>query len=332
MPPKRDASGRSKRAAEGSPHLLHETAGHLNDNYATVGVIGRGNFAEINLLRHKSTKEYAVLKTCCKLDAPSLAHLRNEAKVAADIVHSLVLKPLAIADSPGRAGSFSVLLPLCPGGDFLQLLKAQENGRFSEDDAKAYTCMVILAIQAVHKAGYAYRDLKPENLLIRENGYLMLADFGLAARFSQCGRARVGTQMYQAPEIVRKSGHGAAVDWWALGCLVCEILNGSHPFHMEDEDAIDKSILAFQIGSQVDQLVKPHWSSTVASLVSGLLEPDPGERLQGDAVLSNAWFASVDWEGVATMRIPAPRVPITLDSNEDSLLVELTQRCQSGFD
>ena len=121
-----EVSDRAARGGQGSWDLS-QASGALDKDYATIGVLGRGNFSEVNLVRHRQTGELAVLKFCCKLDAPSYGHLRTEAELAKKIRKSsccncpFLLVPIASADAAGRAGNFSLLLPLCPGGDLLQL-------------------------------------------------------------------------------------------------------------------------------------------------------------------------------------------------------------------
>mmetsp|Transcript_7710 Transcript_7710/g.24696 ORF Transcript_7710/g.24696 Transcript_7710/m.24696 type:complete len:127 (-) Transcript_7710:57-437(-) len=89
--------------------------------------------------------------------------------------------------------------------------------------------MASLGVQALHERGFAYRDLKPDNLLLRADGYLALSDFGFACRASECGKLRVGTANYQAPEVVRKARHGKAVGVWSPHHSVeLNELNGRH--------------------------------------------------------------------------------------------------------
>jgi serine/threonine protein kinase len=88
----------------------------------------------------------------------------------------------------------------------------------------------------MHSKGIAYRDLKPENTLIGENGYPKLIDMGFAKRihnrrtFSMCG-----TPDYMAPEIIKRQGHGKGVDFWALGCMIFEMITNTSPFNRGDD-------------------------------------------------------------------------------------------------
>jgi len=348
----RTSSSRASRVGTGTPHVLEEATGDFSADYITVGVLGRGSFAEVNLLRHRVSGELFVLKTCCKLDAPSYSHLRAEATAmaafrSADAPHPLLVCPLACSNPPGRSANYSLLMPLCPGGDLLQLLRRQPRGAFPAEHARLYAAMASLGVQALHERGFAYRDLKPDNLLLRADGYLALSDFGFACRASECGKLRVGTANYQAPEVVRKARHGKAVDWWALGVMLVEMLAGELPFappreegegggakECDVEAATDAAVLAHPGG--VPLRCAPAVPAGAASdLVASLLEPDPAARLGAAdpaAVRAASWMAELDWAALEAHSLPPPHVPPPLDADADVALCELTKRCQSGFD
>ena len=85
-------SDRAARTGQGKWDLA-EASGALDRDYATIGVLGRGAFSEVNLVRHRETKQFAVLKFCCKLDAPSQSHLRTEADLSYFLLHIPSIPP-----------------------------------------------------------------------------------------------------------------------------------------------------------------------------------------------------------------------------------------------
>ena len=337
-------SARAARTGSGGWDLS-EASGSLDVDYETLGVLGRGNFSEVNLLRHRATRELRALKFCCKLDAPSYSHLRAETAMASRVSHPFVLSPLSVCDSAGRAGNFSVLLPLCPGGDLLQLMRRQAGGALGEPAARSYAAMVALGLGALHLAGLAYRDLKPENLLLDAGGYLRICDFGFTATLSECRKkgTAVGTAMYQAPELLRKQPHGFGVDWWALGCLLIEMVRGASPFAGDGDEDTEAAVLAHAGGVPPPKGEVAAEPSAALNDLCGrlLLEPAPAERLgadgrdaaaEGGPLRAHAWFDGFDWSGCLEMTAPAPSVPPPLPEQTDELLLELTKRCQQGFD
>lgn len=92
---------------------------------------------------------------------------------------------------------------------------------------------MVLAIEYLHANGIIYRDLKPENVVLDNIGYIRITDFGLSKKnvlsdkdaFSLCG-----TPEYLAPEILVKEGYGKPIDWWTLGCIIYEMITGIPPF------------------------------------------------------------------------------------------------------
>ena len=78
-----------------------------------------------------------------------------------------------------------------------------------------------------------HRDLKPENILVDADGYICVTDFGLAKVLerNEYAESFCGTHEYLSPEVIDKIGHGFAVDWWALGVIIYEMIVGIKPFY-----------------------------------------------------------------------------------------------------
>jgi serine/threonine protein kinase len=95
---------------------------------------------------------------------------------------------------------------------------------FSEEEGMTYFTMILIGLQYLHSKGITHRDLKPENILFGEDGYLFLADFGLAKMASkdELANSFCGTAEYLSPEMIIGSGHDHTVDWWAFGILLYE--------------------------------------------------------------------------------------------------------------
>lgn len=105
----------------------------------------------------------------------------------------------------------------------------------------------MLIFEYLHDKNIIFRDLKPENLLIAEDGYLKLTDFSFAKVVETRTHTLCGTPEYLAPEIILNLGHGKAVDWWTLGILIYEMNAGIDPFTDEDPMVIYQNILKGKI-------------------------------------------------------------------------------------
>ena len=89
-----------------------------------------------------------------------------------------------------------------------------------------------MALGELHSKGIMHRDLKLENIMVDENGYIKLIDYGLAKIIAddELAMSYCGTPEYLAPEMVDNKGHDMTVDWWAVGILIYEMLIGVTPF------------------------------------------------------------------------------------------------------
>ena len=154
----------------------------------------------------------------------------------------------------------------------------------------------------MHEKNIAHRDLKLENVLLGEDGYVKLIDFGVAKRMEEghLAMTRTGTPQYMAPEIYEGSGHGLAVDWWAVGILIFEMMFGNVPFYSKHGKAkmVEKILDAKVIFPDRARFAHFKYSDAVEDLVRKLLVRDPKERLgskRGMAeVLEHEWFKDID--------------------------------------
>lgn len=130
-----------------------------------------------------------------------------------------------------------LILDLMTGGDLSFHLC--QKGMFSKKECLYYGARIMLGLQALHDKGYVYRDLKPENCLLSEDGRVKLTDLGLAVKVTPNLHGAAGTRGYWAPEMLQRDANGKRmsynhmVDWFSFGCMLAEFISGINPFRSE---------------------------------------------------------------------------------------------------
>ncbi|CEM32786.1 unnamed protein product [Vitrella brassicaformis CCMP3155] len=282
------------------------------DDFVLLKVIGKGSYGmycKVMLVRHKTDGCIYAMKMLRKeniVKRNQVEHTKTERNVLEYISHPFIVRLVCAFQTVKK---LYFVLEYCPGGElFFHLSRA---GRFTEQRARFYSAEIILALEHLHKMDIVYRDLKPENVLLDEEGHIRLTDFGLSKEGIQdntSARSLCGTPEYLAPEILNQTGHGKAVDWWSLGALIYEMLTGLPPFYTRDREKLFENIRA-------GDLRYPSFISPVAkSLLQGLFQRDPNRRLGGgntdaDEIKCHPFYASVDWDALLQRRITPPFRP-----------------------
>ncbi|RDA82408.1 hypothetical protein CP532_6873 [Ophiocordyceps camponoti-leonardi (nom. inval.)] len=295
-------------------------------NFKLIRTLGTGTFARVCLVRpassttaleQDSTGQVYALKILRKADVIKLKqvdHVRHERALLADVAgHPFITNLLA---SFSDRESLYMLLDYVPGGELFSYLRKLR--RFDEEVTRFYAAEIVAVLEFLHEQqdGIAYRDLKPENLLLDRNGHVKIVDFGFAKRLGQCDDRPVetytlcGTPEYLAPEVIHNEGHTTAVDWWALGVLIYEFLTGYPPFWHQNPIEIYKQIVEKPITFPQD----PPISDDAKHIIRSLCTIDRSRRLgnmSGGAALvkDHPFFRNVNWDDVINRRNPGPIIP-----------------------
>ena len=149
------------------------------DDFEVIKFIGRGGFGEVNICRHKANnKIYAMKKiTFEKLKYKNgLLHVQTEKDILSLNNDNIWITQLRYSFIDNK--HLYLIMDYCPGGDLMNYLIRRD--LLEESEARFYIAEIILCVDSLHKMNCIHRDLKPDNILIGEDGHLKLSDFGLS--------------------------------------------------------------------------------------------------------------------------------------------------------
>jgi serine/threonine kinase 38 len=308
-------------------------------DFEPLSIIGKGAFGEVRICRHIESGDVVAVKKMKKkemLYKNQVTHVRSERDILVKAKNPWIV---SLKYSFQDDENLYLVMEYLPGGDLMNLLIKKDI--LSEDEARFYTAEMISAIETVHNLNYIHRDLKPDNVLLGEDGHIKLTDFGLCKhaeikatqrvsvdkytmkhsenfnalknmldkrlgykRDRKLAYSTVGTPDYIAPEVFGPKGYDETVDWWSIGVILFEMLVGYPPFFSDDSTVTCQKIL--------------HWKKTLVIPPEANLSPEATdliEKLVCDAedrlgrngapeIKEHPWFDGLDWDGLRGMKAP----------------------------
>jgi len=272
--------------------------------------LGTGTFGRVKICEcDKLNRTYAlkILQKAQIVAYRQQTNVMNEKNILMQCDHPFILR---LYRTFKDRHALYLLLELVQGGELFSLLHLR-GGSLSNSDSRFYAACVTDALEYLHSNSIVYRDLKPENLMIDDVGYIKVVDFGFAKIVTDKTYTLCGTPEYLSPELVLGKGHNKAVDNWAIGVLIFEMLTGASPFAdpiKSDHMVICKNIMR----GRVDFPRK--FPEQAKDLVTRLLKRDAHIRLGslkgGTAeIKAHSWFKSIDYNELTRKRLKAPWVP-----------------------
>ncbi|KAI1717181.1 protein kinase domain-containing protein [Ditylenchus destructor] len=295
------------------------------EDFQLLKVLGKGGYGKVFQVRKTSGKDKGqifamkVLKKATIIrNQKDTAHTKAERNIL-EAVKSPFICDLLYAFQTG--GKLYLILEYLSGGELFMHLERE--GIFMEDTAAFYLAEIVVALEHLHKQGIIYRDLKPENILLDSRGHVKLTDFGLckeAIEGDQKTHTFCGTIEYMAPEILMRSGHGKAVDWWSLGALTFDMLTGGPPFTADCRKRTIDKILKGRLS------MPPYLSPEARDLIKRLLKRHTETRLgagpdDADEIKQHLFFRHLDWGKVYRRELEPPYKP-NITSDEDVSLFD----------
>jgi len=269
--------------------------------------LGTGSFGRVLLAQHRKTGVFYALKKLKKSEVIRLKqveHTNNERSLLQHTHgHPFLVQLIATTQDYSH---LYLLMEYVGGGELFSLLRKVKT--LPVFVAQFYAAQVVLAFEHLHAQNILYRDLKPENILINADGNIKLVDFGFAKVVSDQTWTLCGTPDYLAPEIILGAGYGRAVDYYALGVLIYEMLAGFPPFYHENHMKLYDNIINTEIR------FAPSFDPQARDLVLRLTGKNPSMRLGVLAggiedIKRHPWFHEVDWSRLLQQHIRPPYRP-----------------------
>ncbi|KAI4367323.1 hypothetical protein MLD38_023074 [Melastoma candidum] len=311
-------------------------------HFKPIKPLGCGDTGSVHLVELKGTGELFAMKAMEKHT------MLNRNKVHRACIEREIISQLDHPFLPTLYASFQtsthvcLITDFCAGGELFALLDKQPMKYFSEESARFYAAEVLVGLEYLHCLGIIYRDLKPENLLLQHDGHVVLTDFDLSfltsckpqiikppvpkrrrqsrsqpppmfvAEPGAQSNSFVGTEEYIAPEIITGAGHSSAVDWWALGILLYEMLYGRTPFRGKNRQKTFANILRKDLTFPSSIPV----SLAARQLIHALLQRDPMDRLGSvngaNDIKQHHFFRGINWPLIRCTTPPPLEAPLEL--------------------
>ncbi|XP_073833480.1 rho associated coiled-coil containing protein kinase isoform X3 [Musca autumnalis] len=300
------------------------------DDFDFIKIIGAGAFGEVQLVRHKSSRQVYAMKRLSKFEMmkrPDSAFFWEERHIMAHANSEWIVQlHFAFQD----AKYLYMVMDYMPGGDIVSLMSMYE---IPEKWAIFYTMEVVLALDTIHNMGFVHRDVKPDNMLLDRHGHLKLADFGTCMRMGPNGLVvssnAVGTPDYISPEVLQSQGvdneYGRECDWWSVGIFLYEMLVGDTPFYADSLVGTYGKIMDHK--NSLNFPAEVEISENAKSLIRAFLT-DRTQRLgrRGiDEIKAHPFFQNDTWS-FDNIRESVPPVIPELSSDDDTRNFEDIER------
>ena len=306
-------------------HQSHNSISKLNtsskeekltrSSFEFIQIIGRGGFGKVWKVYSRKYKNHFAMKEMSKakiIDKKSERSVKSERELLSKMHHPFIINMhFCFQDND----HLYIAMDYLTGGDLRYHICKYR--KFNEQQTKFFIGCIILSLEYIHKNNIIHRDLKPENLVLDSKGYVKLTDFGIAKKYDKNNlKDSSGTPGYMAPEVLCRQNHNFTVDFFALGIIGYEFMNGKRPYLGKNRKEIKEKIMAKQAQVKKSQIPKD-WSLESADFINRCLQRKPSFRLglRGiSEIKEHSWFKYFPWKDLYLKKIESNFIP---NSNEN---------------
>lgn len=282
------------------------------DDFQILKTIGQGSYGKVFQVRCKANNKIYAMKVMKKqflFAENAITSTKAERQVMVTMRHPFIMEMYCALQSPERVG---FIMKFINGGQLFFHLR--NDVIFDEDKCRYYIAELVVALEHLHNHDIVHRDLKPENILISSEGHIVLTDFGLSKIFdTKEGKTTTacGTYEYMSPEMIKGVKYGKETDWWSVGVLLFDMLNGKPPFRHPNQKELFKLILTKKL------TYANYWSAPTVAILKRLLEREAPKRIKIKELKQHKFFTSkFSFEQIQSMSIPPPFIPPVKDEHD----------------
>ena len=280
------------------------------EDFQPLKLVGKGAFGKVIIVRYLNNDRIYAMKILKKeemINIKQINHAKTERLLLEKLNHPFIVKlQFAFQDSK----KLYLVTEFLQGGELFFHIKRKTY--FKESTTKFYMAQIFLAIDYLHKNGYIYRDLKPQNILIDKEGYIKLTDFGLSKIISEDININVrnticGTLDYMAPEIINGENYNNSIDWYSFGIVLYNMICGKSPFQSYNKEN-KEYISDYNKEIEYPENISPE----AKELISKLIEKEPEKRLgykSSDEIKNSDFFKGIDFDKIYNKEYRAPFRP-----------------------
>ena len=273
-----------------------------------IKFLGKGKFGTVSLVHNKKNiyAIKAISKASVEREKILAKYFVNERRIMLGLDHPFIVK---MVKSMKNQHFCFLLIEFINGTNLDQYLQNRES-RQNIYETQFYIGSILLMLDYLQKKFIAHRDIKPSNIMIDNNGYLKMIDFGTSKVLTDYTSTIIGTPHYIAPEILKGRGYSLSCDFWSLGICMYEIFYGKYPFGNYANEVIEvyKEILK-------NNFTFPNDSNKVAKvnmLIKCLLNKKVNERICNVSSLKKKpFFEGFHFDKLIDLRLKPPFKPST---------------------
>ena len=250
----------------------------MSDEYEFIENIGQGMYGRVYKAKNKKENKYYAIKRLNfkDINEKEKKQINNEVSCIKKLKHPNII---SYKDSFNDEDNyFNIVTTFCEGGDIYNKIQKQNGEYFSEEQILNWAVQILLGLDYIHKNDIIHRDIKPQNIFIKNHHIICIGDFGIAKIITQIQTQTmtsiIGTPLYMSPESFNDphSKHFES-DIWSAGCCLYEICNLKHAF------GADRWELVFnKVRTGKHQPVNKKYSNELRDIIDSMLNVKPINR------------------------------------------------------